>query len=263
MNCRWNLNPPSPSMSSWLTWQHSDNTMTTIHHPSLHHCIIASSCSVPWGDHAQRWLVFDSFWATQHNSTYSTMRQDDPMFSEFKFYCKALNRETWCYLLVFIIWNENIVQLDQRMFPVHPFPMVKVDGWGVMGPPWQSHRYSKLIGATCRHNLRSAAFGNIRQLWKDGFDIFWANKFSLATSPWYLYDMPNHLDTTQHHLPCLLHLSAGTGCNTAKSLGISSCSGRGQYWWAFGPCSTLIACCGRYYLNDLKLFDHDWPSFAT
>ena len=35
----------------------------------------------------------------------------------------------------FIIWNENIVQLDQRMFPVHPFPMGKVDGWGVMGPP--------------------------------------------------------------------------------------------------------------------------------
>ena len=50
--------------------------------------------------------------------------------------------------------------------------------------------------------------------------------FSLPTSPWYFYDMPNHLDTTQHHLPCLLHLSAGTGCNTAKSLGISSCSGK-------------------------------------
>ena len=35
--------------SSWLTWQHYDNTMTTIHHPSLHHCIfmfgsVRSSC---------------------------------------------------------------------------------------------------------------------------------------------------------------------------------------------------------------------------
>lgn len=65
-------------------WQHHDN-----HYIIIHHCIIASlHLHVRFREVMQRWMVFDSFWATQHNSTYSTMRQDDPMFSEFKFIAK-------------------------------------------------------------------------------------------------------------------------------------------------------------------------------
>lgn len=117
--------------------------------------------------------------------------------------------------------------------------MGKVHGREAVGPPWQSHRYSKLIGATCRHNLSSAAFGSHEKIVVTCFER--TSFCSRLHRDICTCHMPNHLDTSRQDLPYLLHLSAGTGCDTAKSLGISSCSGRGQYWWAFNILSLVLS----------------------